>query len=110
MQDGRVKVVYGHTIGDRVQTELVGRTDNVTASNPSPCHPHGKSIRIVVSTLPALRHWGSPEFASPNDERAVQESTLLEIAQQSGDRLIHVPAHLLVIAVDVIVGIPLGDE
>src|SRR5215213_11310204 len=42
----------------------------------------------------AFAKWGPPEFAAPNHQRVIQQSSLLQIANQRRDRLVG-PCHLL---------------
>src|ERR1035438_1604840 len=76
MQQCRVKVVHVYLILGRCETKLVSGTVHVPGLEASACHPHGKTIRIVIATAdrsvvrPSFGkfHGGrSPEFPTPND-------------------------------------------
>ena len=95
MQDGGVKIVDVQTILDGMQTDFVRATDDSPTFHTAACHPHGKSVGIVVATVPFFAHWRPTKFAAPNDERFVEQSALLEIAEQNRLQSIEPQAALL---------------
>ena len=51
--------------------------------------PHRVAVRIVVATVVPLRCRRAAEFASPQDQRFVQQAARLQILEQTGDRPVH---------------------
>ena len=73
---------------DRVHTEFIGGSHNLSPFHTSTRKPHGKAIRIVISTIPLFAHRRASELASPNHQGFVEKSALFEILQQRCDRLV----------------------
>src|SRR5687767_16027210 len=78
----------------RLETKFIRRAIDGAAADAAPGQPHGKAIGIVIAPLERfagvvqLHGWRATEFASPNDERILQHSALLQISQQGRDWLI----------------------
>ena len=64
----------------------------------------------MVAALAALAIGRAAELAAPDHQRVLEHPALLQVLEQRGDRLIDVAAHLLVVGVHVVVGVPLHDE
>ena len=76
MHHGGVEVMDMHAICLDVVAVVVRNSVRVSRGHPSPCHPNGKSARMVGAAEIrfghlALAEIGPTEFASPNDERVV---------------------------------------
>jgi hypothetical protein len=70
-------------------------------------HPHRESKRMMIAPpLLALDPGSTAEFCGPHDHRFIQQSPLLQILQQSCDRLVDLGAQLGVILAQFGVGIP----
>ena len=91
------------------QAKLVRAADRLASLHTAACHPHRISIGIVIAPFATLRHRGTPKFARPDHKSRLQESPRFEVFQQGGDRLINVAAHLLVIRIYIIMGVPLSE-
>ena len=111
VQDGRVKIVHANAIHDCSMTNFVRLPIRGATLRASAREPVGKGVRVVIATrLGRLLSDGqSTEFATPNDQRFVEQSALLKVGQQSGDRLVGFIGESLMVALDVIVPIP-GDD
>ena len=98
------------TIDDRHAPQLIGFSDAYASLDPPSGHPHGEPVGIVVSSC-ALCVFGSrlaTEFSPPDYQGFVQQASLLEVLEQSGDRLIGRTGMLGVVEHEVAVGIPVG--
>ena len=60
----------------------------------------------MVTAVAALREWCAAKLAGPDDERLVQHSAGLEVAQQTGDRQVGGAGVVAVVFVKAAVGIP----
>ena len=114
VQQRGVQVMDVDLILLRPETELVGRSVDVAALCAAAGQPHGEAVRIVVATVLAgirtegaqLHNRRAPELAAPDHEGVVQHTALLEVGEQSGDRLIALPRQLAVVRLDLGMGIP----
>ncbi len=84
VEDRGVDVVDMHGVLNRSESELVGLAVDCTRFETSACEPHRKCIDMVVPAgrFAYLAHGRSAEFAAPNHNRTVQESTLLQVSHQ----------------------------
>ena len=102
-----VQIVHVHFVLDGTEAELVGLSDGFSAFDPAASHPSGETIRVMIAAFAALHHWGASELAGQDDERAFEQAALLEIRQQSRDRLIDAPGIVLVVLAAFTVAIPI---
>ena len=79
MQEGGVQVVDMSGCFDGVHAEVICGPDRLSAPDSASGHPHRKPVGIVVSAIAFFRHRSPPEFAAPDDECFVEESSLLEV-------------------------------
>src|ERR1700730_4188837 len=71
--------------------QLISRSVCGPSLYPTPCHPHAESAWSVIPAgdgSASLRDRHTAELAAPNDERAVQQPSLLQVFDQGGCRLI----------------------
>src|SRR5262249_23644437 len=70
--------------------------------------PDRVGVRIVIAAGlgSLLRHRQPAKLAGPDDERAVQQTSLAQVGEQTGDRAIRLTGELRVIALDVAVAVP----
>src|SRR5690242_6514045 len=59
----------------------------------------------MIAARGVLRPRGTAELASPDDERFVQHAALLEIANQTGNRLVGSPTQRA-LGADIVMGVP----
>ena len=79
MEDRGVEIVHGHFVFDGLVSEFVSLSVRDPRFDSAPGHPHGKSIRIMVPSVLILRGWRSSELSSPNNQRFVEQVSLLEV-------------------------------
>ena len=94
MQDGRLEVVGVDRITHHVVAKVVRRSQGNARTNPRASHPQGKRLHVVVPAIVAIArisliHGRSAKLATPNDQRILQQSPLLEVPDQGRRRLIH---------------------
>jgi len=103
-----VDVMNMDPVGHSLESKFVRLPVTHAASDARARHPHAESIRIVITTRCTLafteRH--PTELAAPDDQRRIQQPTLLEITEQRRDRLIHLGPVLTVIFLDALMRIP----
>jgi hypothetical protein len=73
-----VRMIHGlvpHVIGGAVDDP---------ALDAAPGQQHAVALRIVIATGGILRPWTSAEFAAEYHDRRIQQSALLQIADEAG--------------------------
>src|SRR3954462_9996907 len=72
------------------RAKLIGFTQTSAALHSSPRQPHGKAETVVVAAGAAVvfRRGLTAEFATPNDQSAIEQTSLLEILDQPRNRLV----------------------
>ena len=83
-----MQVVDMDDILDRVVAEVVGFAISETGPDPAAGEPHRKSLHVVIAadlvSFTFLGHRRAAEFATPNDKRLFEHSSLLEIGYERG--------------------------
>ena len=84
LQDRRVQVVHMHGIRGDVVAEFVGRAVGYSGLDAAAGHPDGEAPGMMVPPVVGSRERPlaincTAEFASPDDQRIFEQSTLLEI-------------------------------
>ena len=70
-------------IGDHIETKLVRLAVYVPRLHSTPRQPHAEAAVVMIATIVApLDHRSPSEFASPDDERIFEQTTLLQIPDQ----------------------------
>jgi hypothetical protein len=90
MQDRGVEIVDMNFVFDGGEAKLVGSAVDRSAFDAAAGKPHREAIRIVITSVAVLGRRRATELAAPNHERFFQETALLQICQQLGDRPINV--------------------
>src|SRR5438034_1029711 len=72
---------------DGVESYLVRGTVNDTAFDAAACHPGAESLRVVIASR-LLRARSPAKLRAPDHQRILQQTTLLQVLNQSGDRLV----------------------
>src|SRR6185437_4589337 len=106
MKNGRVQIVDVNAVLDRIQTDVVGGAVRDAAFDAAAGQPNGKAKRIMIASGTALAHRCAAELATPDNERAVEQTTPFEIFQEAGNRLIAFTTIACVIGFDIAVGVP----
>jgi hypothetical protein len=69
MQDRRMQIVHMQSIFDRMESDLVGAADGLSASDSTSGHPHGKAVGVVIATVSFFAHGCTTEFPTPDHQR-----------------------------------------
>src|SRR5438105_7475663 len=69
-------------------------------------HEISKSFGIVIAAVASLADRLAAKFSAPHHEGLVQQSTLFEVSEERGDRLVDLGAMNLEVLLHAIVGIP----
>ena len=88
MQDGGMKVVQVHLVFDRIPTKFIGCTMDMPSSNPTTRETQGIAVGVMLSSISPLTRRRSPEFAPPDDQRFIKQTTPFEILNERGHRTI----------------------
>src|SRR5262245_51907839 len=87
-----------NSISNRVESEFVGLADCHAGFDSPTGEPDRKGLVVMIAAEAAIRigiafhHRGAAEFAAPNDQGVVEQSTLLQILDQGRSRFIGLPA------------------
>ena len=85
-----MQVVDVHRVLDGLESKIIGRAHNGTALDAAAGKPHRKSIRIVVAALRGRQLGGgrAAKLTAPQDQRFIEQATLLQVLEQRRDRLV----------------------
>src|SRR5262245_51858571 len=92
MQHGSVQVSDVMTVLHCVETDIVGFPVRDASLDPAPRKPNGNSVWVVIAAVAELGAGRAAELRGPNDERLIQQAALLQVGQQSANRLIGLAA------------------
>ena len=79
VKDGGVQVADVAAIDDSLVPDLVGLAVTHAPLDSAAGQPVGKPFGIVIAALGSLRNGLAAELASPDDQRLIEESALLEV-------------------------------
>ena len=106
----RVEVVDVDLVGDGRGSELVGRAVDGAALDAAAGHDDGESLGVVIAAgvVVAVLVFGglAAEFAAPDDEGAVEETALLEVGEEGGERAVDLAGFGGEFFVEVLVVVP----
>src|SRR5262245_9858223 len=97
MEEGGVEVVDVDSVLDGLEAELVGGAVDGARFDTAAGEPHGEAPVVVVAAVDLagvvagagqFDDGGATKLAAPDDERLVEETTLLEVLEEGGDGLI----------------------
>src|SRR2546422_5817177 len=106
-----MKVVNADAILDGLVPQIISRAQRHAAFHSAPGHPNGKTAGIVVasgrpSVVPDLGQRHPSKLATPDDERALQETTLLQIFEKRCSRFVGLSAAVTQAVFQVRVSVP----
>ncbi len=106
VKEGGVQVVHVHLVDGGFEAELVGFPVRHASLHSATSHPHRKSMMVMITTILIFRGWGPAKFTTPDDQRVVQQSALLEVRNQGCDGLVDILTQFANLSTMVGVGIP----
>ena len=106
VQQRGVQVVDIDPVLDGPEPELVGRSVGHSASHPASGQPRGEPIGVMVAAGAGFGDRSSAELSAPDDQRFIQEPSLLQVGDQAGTGPVHVGAALPQVLVDVVMVVP----
>ena len=80
-QHGSVKVIHVHFIFDGMEAEVIRCADNLSAPDSATSHPHAEAVGMVVPSVGSLPDRRASELTTPNNQRAVKETSLVQIGK-----------------------------
>ncbi len=81
-----------HPVLGGLETKFVRFAPGHAAPNTTAGHPHREAVMIVIATVAVFGRRRATKLTTPDDERIVEQSALLEVVHQRGDRAIDRPA------------------
>ena len=78
-----------------LKTKFIGGSIFKTTFDSAASHPHRKGVGVMVASedfafrRTTFTERRAAEFATPDDQRLLEQTALLQVANQSGDRSIH---------------------
>src|ERR1051326_8540151 len=106
VQNRRVQVANMVAIDNGFMTEFISFAVGGSALNSSTCHKISETFRVMIAPVASLANRLSPEFSTPNYQRLLQQSALLQIGEQRGNRLVDLRAMNLQVFLDPVVSVP----
>src|SRR5207249_4570388 len=95
-EQGGVQVVNVDLVFGGEEAVVVGGAVREAAPDAAAGQPHRKALRIVVAAVAALGRRRAAELPAPPHQRVGEQAAGLQVAQQAGDRLVHLAGVLLV--------------
>ena len=86
----RVQVIDVYFVFNSMKSQVIGGADDLAAADAATGHPGGETVRVVVAAVGPLPDRRAAELPGPDDERAVEQPSLLQVRQQSGNGTIDV--------------------
>src|SRR5262249_4976180 len=109
MKNRRMHVVAAYDLLLGLVTKLIGCPYPLSALDSCSSHKDRHRSGIMITTNPALRNRHASKLGMPNHQRVVQQSTLLEIRNQTRNGLVHFGSVLPMIVDDAGMCIPSVD-
>ena len=75
-----------------VVSEVVGGAVSDAALNPAARKPGAETLRVMVPPYP-LRKWVAAKLSRKNTQGRIQQAALLEVFNESRNRLVHLSRH-----------------
>ena len=72
VQDRGMQIMDMQAVFDRMQSDLIGATDRLTASDSATGHPHRKAVGIVVASVPFFAHRCASELTTPDHQGRIE--------------------------------------
>ncbi len=91
VQQRRLEIIRVDDVFDCLVAELVSFTEGHTRLDASASEPGRKALAIVVSAAGcgiSLRHWQASNLAPPMDDRAVEQSSSLQVCDKRSGGLV----------------------
>lgn len=88
-----------------VKAEFIGRPVDHSAFDSASGQPCGETLRMMIASR-SFRTWCPPKFRPKNDQGLFEQTSLLQVSEQTRQGLIHFSGEFPVIAFDVGVRIP----
>ena len=89
VQNGRMQVVAIGLVGGGLVAELVAGAEAGAALDAGAGQPGHEGAAVVVAAGAALGERHSAELGRPDHQRVVEEAARLQVAEQGGDRPVH---------------------
>src|SRR5258708_4581821 len=106
VQNRGVDVMHVTRPVHRAQSDGIGSPDGLAALDAAPGHPHAEAPGIMIASLAFFVEGSASKLAAPYDQRVLQHSAGLQVAEQAGNGLVGNLAHLRVIAVEIGMCVP----
>src|SRR5207244_1045171 len=91
---------------DGVEADLVGGAVDDPALEAATGEPDREAVDVMVAPVRSLRAGGAAELRGEDDDRLLQQAAALQVAEQAGDRFVHLTAVLRVVGLQATVGVP----
>src|SRR6187431_341284 len=85
MQNRSMQIMHGRNAFDGMHAKFIRSAKNGAALDAAPGEPHRESFRMMIATIASRRVRRAAELARPDDQRLIEQATLLQILDQSGD-------------------------
>src|SRR5262249_26290551 len=103
-------VDVGHIVPvlDSMEADFIGSSMRDAALDAAPRQPYRKTKRMMVAAVGALRARRPAELGREHHKRVVEQAALLQILEETGDRLIYLLAKFGMSLLEITVRIPLA--
>jgi len=116
VQHRSLQIIDVDRVADRIPADLVGLAVSVATTHSAAGHEHRKGTRMVIAaghtrpTYAVFSQWGSAKFATADNQRFVEQPSLLQVVDQRPDWLINHRGVVFEALVQATVVIPGGKD
>src|SRR5688572_30536783 len=92
LKDRGLKVTDVNRVFHSAIAHFIRASENSSTSDPTSREPRGEAFGVMITPRRVLRPRSAAELARPDHERAVEQSALFQITNESCDGLVRLPA------------------
>src|SRR5207237_139438 len=91
---------------DGVEADLIGGAVSHAALDAAASQPHGEAVDVVIAPVRALGAGSAAELCGEDDDRLLEQAATLQVAEETGNGLVHLGAVAGVVDAQAAVSVP----
>src|SRR2546423_6060197 len=89
-----MQIMHMHLVRDGAEAEVVGRPVDMPALRAAAGQPGREAPVVMIAPITALRSRCPTKLTTPDDKGVVEQTTALQVGQESGNRLVDVAGEI----------------